>query len=146
MNSFGEAALTILAFLIVIIMAAGIVWALSPSKAKRTEFAIHPPMRPFLPDHSTHDNKKSASSSAWEYSIRCPHCINCLTHNEQMTDICTSCGTSFNGGVSGASRKIIQQDRWVQQFRTKYGINYLLINGTWVKQKKEEAPSLSAHM
>lgn len=56
------------------------------------------------------------SSTIWESDCVCTRCLSFVSHKEEMTGICLSCGERFNftrGSV--ATRVIMHKGKWVRQ-------------------------------
>lgn len=88
-----------------------------------------------LPDHNIADLKQSATSTAWSHIHACPLCKSPIGHQEYMTDICLSCGSTMPPGKkSAATRKIVRDGRWVKTVRIN-NVEYMHDDSNWVPIK-----------
>ena len=75
-----------------------------------------------LIDKDPNDNTLTESSTGWEREYYCPQCLATTSQEEQMADICNSCGYFGSVGkyllkYTRVGREIYHQGKWKYQYK-----------------------------
>lgn len=93
---------------------------------------VKPPTK--LATHDPADRSLSSSSTPWTHEQYCDVCLATVTHDEAMTDICLTCGSSSKNWPGNffsnnrARRMIFDGNQWLYQYSYRHKNDIVLSN------------------
>lgn len=97
------------------ILAFLVIWLFIPGNSERVILFFK---RTSLPDKDSNDYTLTKNSTEWSTDSHfCKRCESTTGHEEYMANICNNCGNMEIQGRYRAYRKIVQNGKWVYQYK-----------------------------